>query len=228
VAFGYDSNGVVSISASVDGRALDQPTIDNADRDIAWTDEDPREHRQAAIDVCLAIDCSGSMSGRPLEEARDACRAFVKELAPRAAVRVALVSFASGARVEAELGAAAESLQSAIERLHIYGGTDMANGLSVARASLDTATSPSRKAIVLLTDGEPDDRPATVAAAKACKDQGIEVLARGVTGADANFLASIASADDGLMTTLDEMADSFRGIARQLSQTAARGEIRRS
>jgi molecular chaperone DnaK len=219
IAFRYDRDGVVEIAALLEGRSLAAPEVDREDRDISWSDEDPREHSSVEpVTVVLAIDCSGSMEGASIQEARRACLGFADELSTHPDCKIALVSFASGATTEVRLQPAHSTLTGAVKRLSTGGSTDMAAGLETAAGLLEGLS--GRRAVVLLTDGYPDDDQATRAAAGRLAAAGVEVHPRGVQGADESFLRSLASSDGELMTDLDGLTGSFRGIARQLADNS--------
>jgi Mg-chelatase subunit ChlD len=224
VSYEYDEHGVVNVSATVGGRALGSPRIDRDDRDLRWTEEDPGAHAVPALAVALVIDVSGSMSGSGLDEAKEACLGFVDVL-EEAGVgdRAMLVPFGGSARVAAPLGASPDELRKATRQLAVEGTTNMAHGLSVAWSGLSRAD--GRRVIVLLTDGAPDSRPATLLERDAIVAQHGEIIARGVQGADAAFLRSLDSGSE--LLGAGELLSSFRGIAKQLAGGGGHGLLGR-
>ncbi|HWC09523.1 MAG TPA: Hsp70 family protein, partial [Solirubrobacterales bacterium] len=130
IAYEYDEDGIVQVSASADGRPLGEPAIDREDRDLRWTDEDPGSHRQAGeLAVALVIDTSSSMAGPRLEEAKKALAGFVEVLDDAGlGDRIALIAFHSGAERAAGLGDGAERVRAAAQRLQAAGSTDMEAG----------------------------------------------------------------------------------------------------
>jgi molecular chaperone DnaK len=219
VSFSYDRDGIVHVRANVEGRELTAPTRDPDDRDLSWTDEDPRDQARRMLDVVLLIDCSSSMAGRKLSEAKDACADFAKLIGGLAGARVALVSFASGAHVNAPLTEDAMTVQGAARELHTYGSTDLAAGLQAATTILEGEK--GRRVIVVVTDGAPNDASSAQAAARTCDRQEIEIVTIGVTGADMAFLASISTADRDSIVT-DDMRGALHSIARSLAGGMAR------
>lgn len=214
VGYAYDEDGVVHVTASVNGRALAPAVIDRDDRDLRWTEEDPAAHVVPELSVALVVDVSGSMSGSKLREAVAACCEFV-DILEEAGVgdRVALVPFGSTARAAAVLGTGAEDVRKAARKLSLAGGTNMASGLKVGWNTL--AKQQGRRVLVVLTDGEPD----SVSAALAQRDKIVradgEIIARGVSGADQGFLRKLDSGSE--LLGAGELVASFRGIARQLT-----------
>lgn len=223
IAFGYDSNGIVDITAAVNGTRLEGPEHNAADLDLSWTEEDPRDHaRRSSIAAVLTIDCSGSMGGRRLEEAKRSCGEFAALLGGLSGAQVGLVSFASGARVEAELTDDAADISRRAGALATWGSTDLAAGLEAAGRLL-TGRDVGRRVIVVLTDGVPDDADRALDLGRRCAADGIELVTVGVTGADGAFLARLATADaDALLTDEANLAGTFRSIARSLAGGLAR------
>jgi molecular chaperone DnaK len=220
IAFRYDLDGVVEIAAAVDGADLPPPSIDREDRDISWTDGDPRAQPQVEpLSVILAIDYSASMEGAPVQEAERACIEFARELSEHPACRLGVVGFAAKASILVDLQPIEGGLDRAKLSLRTAFGTNMAAGLTQAGDLLEGC--PGRRAIVLLTDGFPDDAKSTEAVAARLAGNGVELHPRGVLGADEKFLRRLASNDGDLMTDLDGLAGTFRGIARQLADASS-------
>lgn len=214
VSYRYDEDGVVLVSASIDGLALPAPEIDRTERDLSWTDEDPSKLAAGELAVVLVIDVSGSMQGSKLAEAKSACVSFVEELERAGcAERVALVSFGSEARTILTMGSSPATQRDAVQALEVEGSTNLAAGLR--RAQSELAQISSRRVVVVLTDGAPDDRAAALAVRNALVVEEAQLIARGVAGADENFLRELATGD-GELVGEGELGGNFRGIARQL------------
>ncbi len=226
VSYVYDEHGVVHVSAAVDGRALDPPVIHRDDRDLRWTDEDPASHDVPELAVALVIDVSGSMSGTKLTEAQDACCGFVDVL-DEAGVgdRVALIAFGSDGRLCAPLGTSPSDVRRSARALGISGSTNLAGGLVVAWRALSEAS--GRRVLVVLTDGEPDNREHALSERTSIDHAEGEIIARGVQGADQQFLRELATGGGELLGA-GELVSSFRGIAQQLAASGGRGVLGRA
>ncbi len=217
VAYEYDTDGVVRVSASVAGRVLGSPRVDRDDRDLRWTDEDPASHSVPALAVGLVIDVSGSMSGGKLDEAKRACVGFIDVLEEAGCGdRIVLVPFGSSAAVASALGGSADQARKATQALGVAGSTNMAHGLEVAWAAL--AREPGRRVLVVLTDGSPNDRVTTLRQRDAVLRGDGEIIARGVQGADHRFLKQLDGGSELLGS--GELVSSFRGIAKQLARSS--------
>lgn len=113
---------------------------------------------QKTSDIVLVIDTSGSMNdhGR-MREAKNAANNFVDTLLANDGGRnthIAVVSYASTARVDQTLTGDATALKDAIDGLRANGGTFTQAGIYQARQLLATSTADIKN-IVLLSDGEP-------------------------------------------------------------------------
>ena len=219
VSYAYDEQGIVHVSAAVNGGALDPPAIDRDDRDLRWTDEDPATHAVPELAVALVIDVSGSMSGGKLSEAQDACCGFVDVL-EEAGVgdHVALVAFGSSAALLAAVGTAPAQVRRAARGLGIQGSTNLAEGLRVGWGAIGEGG--GRRVLVVLTDGHPDSAGAAMSQRETIVRGEGEIIARGVQGADQGFLRQLATGGGELLGA-GELVSSFRGIAQQLAGAGA-------
>lgn len=103
-----------------------------------------------------------------------------------------VVSFNSAARVACSPSPDADVRES-MELLQADGTTNMARGIRLAIREL---AGEGKRAMVVLSDGQPDDTEDAVAAAQEAKDAGIRVIAIGIPGADEALLRRIASHAD--------------------------------
>jgi molecular chaperone DnaK (HSP70) len=221
VAYAYDRDGVVHVSASANGKQLADPLVDRLDRDLRWTDELPGAQRGDGLAVALVIDVSISMGGEKLIEAKRALTGFVDVLEEVGlGDRVALISFSNGAKRLARIGAGAAKVRRAAKKLSTEGATDMEEGLALAGKELEGEA--GRRVVVLLTDGEPNNGEATMRERDRIVGEEIDIVARGVQGADLAFLERLATVD-GEILELADLAGGFRGIARQLAGGAGGG-----
>ena len=116
--------------------------------------EDLRKLPRAPVEMVFVLDVSGSMSGRPLEQAKGAVRWALGRL--RADDTVQVVRFANDAQVMSErpLPASPENVRRAmkyIEGMSAGGGTMILEGLRAALAAPADESRP--RYVVFLTDG---------------------------------------------------------------------------
>lgn len=164
-------------------------------------------------DVVLAIDLSGSMNNdggappQPITDALQAAAGFATALAVDD--QIAVVTFATDARLEVEFTTSFASISNLIQGLQIEaaeetGFTNTIAALETARAELVSSRHnlDARRVLVLLTDGLPtvdgDEDVVTLAEeiADSLDGEGIEIYAIGLgENVDRDFVLHIASSD---------------------------------
>ncbi|MDP2313014.1 MAG: Hsp70 family protein [Pseudomonadota bacterium] len=186
VTFRYNANGIVEVEAM----DLDSgQTLAHRLAAGAVTLEDLARNR-APMNIVLLMDCSGSMYGRNIEEARKAAVAFAEaSLGPNR--QIAVVGFPGG--VLCPLTADLKKINTAITGLTPIGSTPMAEGLSAARELMKSKAGVQR-VYVVLTDGHPDDPDATTGEVTRIRTGGGRIITIGV-GAQVrpDFLRTLAS-----------------------------------
>jgi len=111
----------------------------------------PQGETSSPAAICLVIDRSGSMWGKPLEDAKVAAKHFVSYITSNDMVEV--ISFASDVKVEQEFTNDKQALYNAIDKLISGGATALYD--AIWKGLDDTAAMPRdyRKAVIVLTDG---------------------------------------------------------------------------
>ncbi|HVX14640.1 MAG TPA: VWA domain-containing protein [Pirellulales bacterium] len=155
--------------------------------------------------VCLLIDCSGSMLrggsgpeggfGQKLHEVKVAAAGFASRH-ETAADRMAVIGFGQTVHRATALTDDTKQVQTAIQGLFDGGSTAMDLGLESAARELDALPEGWRdggvtRSILLFTDGQPDNPPATLAAAAKCRQAGLRIAAIGTGDAATGFLAQV-------------------------------------
>lgn len=158
-------------------------------------DDDGHPH-----DVVLVIDTSGSMRGAGIAGARQAALALLERL-PHP-TRVAVVEFATEARVVTPLSTARSEARAAIEGLAAAGRTSLHDGVQLALDLLDDERGPhdGHATIVLLADGEDN----------ASRHDEAETLAR-VTGSGVTIHAIELRTPASDLATLERFAAASDG-----------------
>ena len=215
VTFRYNANGIVEVEAMdlSSGQTL-------AHRLAAGTVtlEDLARDR-APMAVVLVMDCSGSMYGRNIEEARTAAMAFTERtLGPNR--QVGLVAFPGG--LLSPLSNDVRKLRDAMAGLTPIGSTPMAEGLAAAR-ELTRSRAGVQRVFVVLTDGHPDDPDAAQAEAHRIRSQGGRVVTIGVgQQVRPDFLRGLASRPEDFHFCSEsvELQGTFINLATELVQGA--------
>lgn len=117
----------------------------------------PRELRalkRQPLELLFVLDCSASMAGRPLEQAKAAVERGLRLLQPEDAFQLVTFSTTASSLGVAPLAATAENVQRALRYLRSLsgeGGTMMLEGI---KAALDVPRNPQRlRFVCVLTDG---------------------------------------------------------------------------
>ena len=105
----------------------------------------------------LVLDSSGSMSGSPITEVKKAAKGFCEQVLKTSSKDnyIALVTFASSARVVSEFSNDVTELQSAIDSIYANGGTALDKGLTTSKTLMESA-GEGTKNIFVMCDGDPD------------------------------------------------------------------------
>ena len=182
--------------------------------------------------IGLVIDHSGSMSGRPLEEAKR-CAAFVVDRM-RADDRISLVQFDSQVRLLCPTKPKADGreLMQAIASIHEGGTTNLHGGWRAGADSLaDMAIATGLRRVVLLSDGCANEG---ITDTMAIADQCRELAAKGVTtstyglGNDFNEELMVAMAQAGQGNhyygdTADDLMEPFQEEFELLANLCLKG-----
>lgn len=160
--------------------------------------------------VQILLDASGSMSGRPMELAGQACFAVASALAPIPGVTAAVGVFPGvqpNPNAHGHQSVTVAPILNSSERPHnrfsmdASGGTPMAEALWWALQQLQFRPE-KRKIILLISDGEPDDLTATKAAVSAMRANGCELYGIGIETVSLSKLLHTHSRTIGNITEL--------------------------
>jgi len=159
------------------------------------------------------------MCGNKLEQARDEAKALLRK-AVGGGYAAGLISFSSSATRVSKPTTDLATLEHAIDRLVGGGSTNLA--AAVRLATEDLQVGPLRT-MVLVTDGQPDDRPLALDAARSAHQAGITIIAVGTDDADTEFLRLIASATElAIPVSAKHLASGIRQAAALLPMPQSR------
>jgi Ca-activated chloride channel homolog len=175
---------------------------------------------QAPLRLKILVDCSGSMAGQSIAQARDALRPLATQLTPQD--QVAFSRFGNRPkRVLGAVGATPRNVQAlvdAIDETHAdLGGTEMADALAdTFSLRMGAARHAEEADVLLVTDGEVWDAQAIVDAARR---SGHRVYALGVGSAPAeSLLREMAEATGGACEFATPQEDMAEAIQRLLAR----------
>jgi Ca-activated chloride channel family protein len=187
--------------------------------------------RQAALDVSLVVDCSGSMGGVGIHQARIALKEIIRSLSPEDQIN--LVRFGSShekcfpkpAPMEVDLRSRLEEHVAALEAN--MGGTELIPALEAAAEDL-AKTDPRKergRVIFLITDGEVTETRLDQLK-QLCTRAGIRIFCVGVGGSVAeDTLRALSDATSGAVEIVyqnEHMADRIVSHFRRVRAPMAR------
>ena len=116
-------------------------------------EEETRKSKPTAIE--LLIDCSGSMRGEPLTDAKNACRKLISEVVDLNTNEVGITSFANETKDICEMTSDKDTLIASVDNMEAWGGTEMMNGIENSYKKI-LKSKKADKIIFLMTDGAPN------------------------------------------------------------------------
>ena len=165
--------------------------------------------------VYLLLDCSGSMGGNKIEQARKGALEFTSDALVRG-YSVGLITFSSDASLVAAPRGDTSLLREQLPRLRPDGSTNMAEAIQLAATHLRDKQGPL--AMVVITDGLPDSEKDALSEAQAAKDGAIDIITVGTDDAHQGFLEKLASRSDlAVMVERDQLEGGITSASRMLS-----------
>ncbi|HEX8107800.1 MAG TPA: ribosomal protein L7/L12 [Kofleriaceae bacterium] len=178
--------------------------------------------------ICLVLDCSGSMVGEKAEAAIEAAKRIVEIVDERH--RISLVGFALSSRVIVDNAQATpagrDAIKAKIDRLRgmFGGGTVLGSGIR-AGADLVQRFGADAAILVVLSDGAADDRSEALAQAVRARELGIQLFAVGIgDDYEADHLRKLVTPSSGAVLApgrLDQLAATFGELAARIERFVA-------
>ncbi|MFH1057731.1 MAG: vWA domain-containing protein [Pseudomonadota bacterium] len=216
---------------------VDQPVVWPGQRPVVSLNLDfkqPSTAKPAPVvtDVLLLVDCSGSMEGPSLAQAKAAAASFASVLIGPD-FRVGVVAFESTPSEVAPLSSSIEQAEKALSEISATGGTSIALALEMANTIFAkpsvTGAPARRRAVVVLSDGQDSDSAQMQAQAQRLKDAGVDIFAIGLgQGVNEELLRRLASQPTYFAYTLDpgQLANIYMEFGGSLAETVGhKGEL---
>ncbi|MCL0094323.1 VWA domain-containing protein [Dehalococcoidales bacterium] len=177
-------------------------------------------------DVYLVVDCSESMAGDKLSQAKKGALDFAKDALAKG-YSVGLIQFHSSAIHLCQPLGGIWVLDSYLKEIKTGGdGTHMAKAIRLAHQQLKERRVGAR-VMVIVTDGMPNgpyDPEASLYAGENAKKDGIDIIAIGTDDADREFLKKLASRTElGIKVAREQFE---QGIASSAKMLPARAETK--
>jgi len=170
--------------------------------------------------VYLVVDCSGSMLGDKLSQAKRGASNFAKDALAKG-YSTGLIRFDSSARLLYEPHRGTSELNRCLDGLEAGDTTHMAKAIHLAHNNLKGRA--GARAMVIVTDGMPNgdgDPRATLRAGANAKKEGIDIIAIGTDDADQGFLKKLASRKElGVRVSRKQLEQTISSSAKMLPAT---------
>ena len=232
IQYSYDVNGVVHVQARQEDDTVDLPIreepvpADMSKYGRPVEQEEVSKSYSEPLHCVMAVDVSGSMSGKPIQEALKAMCNFVDQF--------------SAYDGEVEIGAIAVSDRSQVVQ-HLTsdfaGCKRTINSIKSCMTGVCNAGHPfedimgmlgnkdGKRVALVLADGVWENQAKAVSRARACHAMGIDVIGIGFGSADKKFLNDISHGDiNAMMVSQSELVHSFGKIAQELGGSAGKGK----
>jgi Ca-activated chloride channel family protein len=184
--------------------------------------------RALVANICLVLDCSGSMQGEKVEAAIDAAKRIVDIVDERH--RISLVGFALSSRVIVDNAQATpdgrDAIKAKVDRLRqlVGGNTYLGSGI---RAGADVVKRFVADAaiLVLLSDGAADDKSEALAQTLRASELGVQLFAVGIgDDYEADHLRKLVTPSSGAVLApghLDQLAATFGELVARVESFVA-------
>lgn len=165
-----------------------------SDRDVQYVDvasDSAPQRTMTPLDLVFLLDTSGSMAVEgKLESLQRSVSAVISRFNDTA-VRTAMITFGGEVDIAYSFATSSEGKEQAVQRLIAAGGTPMADAIAQAIVLIEKGARPNvSKAVILVTDGQPSLKEATIEQACRLRTLGATVITIGIgKDADQTFLA---------------------------------------
>jgi len=172
----------------------------------------------------FALDVSGSMKGNKMEQLKKAVLLYI-EISEKIGLqeKIAIVTFGGDTSVKSSFTTNYSSLKRVVQGLTASGGTPMGDGLAFCLKEIsehatffkigNTMILPR---IILLTDGEPDNKEEALSISKSLGTLRFPITAMGVSGCDTRTMSSIAQLSGGVFLMINEIDKLVEQFLQQL------------
>lgn len=177
----------------------------------------PSEGKAATLNLCLILDQSGSMGGRPLETVKQAAMRVIEKLTP--GDRLSVVSFDHRAKtlIANQVVENPASLRASIAQLEAAGGTAIDEGLRLGIEEFAKGKDEAVSQALLLTDGENEhgSNERCLKFAKLAADYGLTINALGFGEHwNQDVLEKIADAGGGTLSYIERSEEAVAEFSR--------------
>ena len=164
--------------------------------------------------VYLLLDCSSSMEGQKLAQAKKGAINFAEDARGKG-YAVGVITFSTTATHLCEPQQDISTLNQYLERIDAGGCTNMTDAILLALQKMGDRK--GYRVMAIVTDGMPDSQEIALEAAQEAKANGIDILTIGTDDADRDFLAKLASKTELSAKVLsDRFEEGITSMAKML------------
>ena len=221
VQYTYDNNGIIHVEARQDNSSRNlkvrRETVPDDMSKFSRPVEVTSTPLPDALNVAMAVDVSGSMSGEPLQDAKEAICSFIDQL-DFDYTRVAVLVVSDRVKIKCKLTSNPREAKNAVNDIRECetGVCNDAHPFDEMKTILKNED--GNNFAIILADGVWDYQDKAVKAAKACNRAGIETAAIGFGDADEDFLHDVSSSDANAIFVAGsgDLGSAFGSIAQSL------------
>ena len=213
ITFAYDKDRCLTVTAE------DMKTHSRKEVRVKKGVRVQEQSSAAPMDIMLLIDGSGSMGfDNAMQDAKQAAHVLVDEMIDLRQHAVGLIKFASYPQLLSSLTHKQEKLSKAIEEIYSSGSTDLSGALQMAEKEL--SSSKKNRIIIIVTDGDPDNKTTAENIAEELKKDNVRIIAIGAgAGARYSFLKTIANNGDAYhIADMKKLKETFREVVQKLTR----------
>jgi Mg-chelatase subunit ChlD len=174
-----------------------------------------RDESAKEVSIAIVLDCSGSMVGGPLEDAKKAALSCVTHM-DEGDQQIAIISYSNDAALVVPKTDSQTALTSGVNGLTANGGTNIPAGITVG---VDALSGQGNKAIILLTDGQDGNSGQMQDAVDYANKNHVAIYTVGFGDINAEYLYDIADQTGGKFIQADnttELADIYRTLQKYI------------
>lgn len=232
IQYSYDINGMVHVQARQGNGTSDLPIREEPvsdDMSKFGFPIDPQEMKPTAeaLSVVMAVDVSGSMSGQPIEDARNAMCHFVDDFEDYSGdVEIGVIAVSDTSKVVQPLTSNLVKCKTSIRSISecMTGVGNAGHPFNDIQTMLGRVR--GKRLGIVLADGMWENQSLAVSEAYKCHRMDIDITGIGFGSADIKFLRDISSGDiDSMLVEQSELTQSFGKIAQEIGggKTGKRG-----
>lgn len=182
--------------------------------------------RTAALNLCLILDHSGSMNGRPLETVKQAAHRIVDSLSPGDRISIVVFDHKAKTLVPNQIIENPAGIKVEINKLQASGGTAIDEGMRLAVEEMAKGKQETISQAFLLTDGENEhgdnDRCLKLAELAATYNMTLNTLGFGDHW-NQDILERIADAGGGTLSYIQKPEEAVSEFSRLFSRIQSVG-----